>query len=221
MADFTKVGIAITRALGYTEDDFHRAYTADIDNQNQTVVDSDLVASTLVAFMEKKQTWIGTMSGLYADLLSIAENSRQDRYFPKSPQVLSRRINAVMVNLREIGLHVKFLKDTDGIRGRGIAISRENASNASIATQTSLQSHETCDAMCDANPLTHNIPTQNATQFISLCDAIKQTDILPTHIATHHMADTKANPQDCDAKDAISRDLAELADADFAQELFA
>ena len=103
------------------------------------------------------------------------------------------------MNLREIGLHIKFLKDADGIRGRGVAISREIASNASIATHTSLQSHETCDAICDANTLSNNIPT---------------------HITTHYTSDTKANIQNCDAKDAISRDLTELADVDFARELF-
>ena len=117
MADFTEFGVAVSIALGYCEQDFLDAYASDITEQNRIVIEDDLVANTLVTFMDTKTGgWSGTASQLYANLLAQAELEKQDRYFPKSAGAMSHRIKSILVNLRDIGIVVRFEKDTAGSR---------------------------------------------------------------------------------------------------------
>lgn len=116
MADFTLFGRAVALALGQSESDFDEAYTQNITQQSSIVVDTDLVASTLLAFMKDKTNWLGTPSNLYAKLCDIAESEKQGRSFPKSVQTLSKRLKAVQVNLLELGIQLNFQKDSGNIR---------------------------------------------------------------------------------------------------------
>ena len=72
MADFTKAGMAIARALGHEEEDFVRVYSENIKKQNTSVIDNDIVANTIVRFMEEQNLWKGSPTELHAELSALA-----------------------------------------------------------------------------------------------------------------------------------------------------
>jgi len=107
MADFTIWGCAIAEALGYTKEEFLTAYRNNIARQSEMLVNENTVASGIVLFMDDRDSWRGTATELLQELsLTHGVNPDQDRYWPKSPALLSRRLNEVSPHLRQIGLFV-------------------------------------------------------------------------------------------------------------------
>ena len=72
MADFTKAGMAIAKAFGYTEEDFMRVYSENIKKQNTSVIDNDIVANTIVRLMEFQDMWKGSPTDLHSQLSALA-----------------------------------------------------------------------------------------------------------------------------------------------------
>ncbi|MEI6280959.1 MAG: hypothetical protein WCP17_03110 [bacterium] len=111
MADFSEWGCAISEALGFTKEDFLEAYQSNIDDQTETALNENVVASVLISFIEEKGDWEGTASHLLRDLNLYANTSSEidtidsyEKNWPKGSNALMRKLNEVSVNLKASGI---------------------------------------------------------------------------------------------------------------------
>lgn len=115
LADFDLWGRAIAIALGYTAEDFIRALEVNISRQNEEAVRQSVVATAIVEFMEKQfAPWEGTASLLLERLGLVAMGMKIDtgeKTWPKTPAMLSRRLNEVAGNLLEEQIKISFTHD--------------------------------------------------------------------------------------------------------------
>ncbi|WP_423243228.1 hypothetical protein [Clostridium autoethanogenum] len=108
MADFTKWGYAIAEAAGIGGEKFIDAYFNNQNRANDEALESNPVASTIIALMKNEEKWEGTVSQLLTKLCDVAFIEKIDtnsRLWPKEPNVLSRRLNEVKSNLLLYGIH--------------------------------------------------------------------------------------------------------------------
>ena len=111
MADFTLWACAIAEAIGYRKEEFLEAYKNNIAKQTETILNENIVATVLLAFMEERvwQKWEGTATELLDKLTNHADFSgidTYDKYWPKAPQSLSRAINVLKVTLRSADISI-------------------------------------------------------------------------------------------------------------------
>lgn len=117
MADFARWGYAIGEALGGKGQEFLSEYTANIESQNVEVLNSDVVATLMVAFMQDRAEWYGRVSDLFIELSAIAPAygiSPLSRDFPSQPNVLSKRLNSIRSNLEVAGISFESRPKTTG-----------------------------------------------------------------------------------------------------------
>jgi hypothetical protein len=111
MADFTRWGAAISKALGFTEDDFLTSYGEKVKAQTEEAAYASPVATTLIAFIENRQSWEGTATELYSALLVTAKslelNTRQ-KGWPKAPHAMVRHLNELIPSLKSLGIEVEY-----------------------------------------------------------------------------------------------------------------
>ena len=115
MADFAELGEIISRCMGHEDNKFLGAYYNNIGLQVEAAIESSPVGTTIIKLMEDKQEWEGTATNLLNDLEPIANELKINtsyKLWPKSANSLSRRITEVKTNLREIGITIKYDKDT-------------------------------------------------------------------------------------------------------------
>lgn len=108
MADFALVLKAVDQVLGT---DGLATYNDQRGHLAAEVVESDPVASTIKAFMEKRGEWTGSAGAL----LSTLEPEHPGRRWPGTPRALSGRLKRVAPALRAVGIEV-----TEGPRINGI-----------------------------------------------------------------------------------------------------
>ena len=131
MADFAECGELISRCLGNPENMFMNAYFRNIDLQTEEVLESNPVGAAIMSAVndgppcgdckkcqenkpkdctdrKKLLAWTGTPGDLYAILTRAATelNLLGAKGWPKAPNALSRAINEVVVNLKEMGISV-------------------------------------------------------------------------------------------------------------------
>lgn len=109
MADWTLWGCAIAEALGYTKEDFLTAYQNNITHQTEMLLSDNVVAMAVFAFMDDKESWIGTPTDLLKQLTthaSFAEIDTREKYWPKGANILSRRLNELSTPLKLMGMSV-------------------------------------------------------------------------------------------------------------------
>jgi hypothetical protein len=120
MADFAEIGELISRCMGHGNNKFLDGYYRNIDLQVEEAIASNHVGTGIVKLMEADEMqcpwrWKGTMSELLAKLEQVADIlkiNRRSKSWPKAPNSLSRRINEIKTNLREIGIVI----DNSGAR---------------------------------------------------------------------------------------------------------
>ena len=109
MADFTRWGCAIARALGKTDKDFLNAYETKVKLQIEEAAHSSPVATVLIDYLSNHKNWEGTPSSLYKILLGHAKDmgiSTRQKAFPKAPHILVRKLNELAPSLKALGLEV-------------------------------------------------------------------------------------------------------------------
>jgi hypothetical protein len=150
MADFAKWGTAAEVAWEWPAGSFLEAYAEDQANQAAASVEADLVASTLVEFMQDRDCWEGTPTELHEALMEIVpEGKRNLRVgktyaFPRVANVLTRRIRKAQVFLKQFGLKI-----IDGHTGdRAIRIDRQGGRKTVQIVQT-VQKQESCGFSAD------------------------------------------------------------------------
>lgn len=108
MADFTTWGCAIAEALGYTTEEFLRAYQNNIDGQTEVVLNDNPIAMAIISFMKDKKEWKGEPTEFYNSLTEHAKfeniTHNYDSNWPKAPNHLIRRLNVLRVNLELSGM---------------------------------------------------------------------------------------------------------------------
>jgi len=106
MADFAEWASACEGALwklGY----FAKAYGLNRAGATASVVEEDLTANAIASFMADRQQWNGGTKQLLTELNSEADDEiKANKYWPKAPNVLSRRMNRMAGMLRNIGIIV-------------------------------------------------------------------------------------------------------------------
>ncbi|MGC2571397.1 MAG: hypothetical protein WA364_07790, partial [Candidatus Nitrosopolaris sp.] len=136
MADFTKWGEAISRAMGYDDFVFIEAYANNRNQQNFVAVEENIVGSVFVKFYCHYETtnglsptFVGAPERLYKAIIDFAEaneiniNSRQ---FPKAPNSLVKKLKAIKSNLKDgFGIIVDIERDSSN--NSLITIYRDNA----------------------------------------------------------------------------------------------
>ena len=109
MADFCRWGYAIAEAAGIAGggDRFLEAYQANIERSNSEAIEAHPVASAVIALMEKRDSWSGSVADLLATLERIALTERINtrlKDWPKAAHVLSKRLKEVRSNLGKKGI---------------------------------------------------------------------------------------------------------------------
>lgn len=142
MADFAEIAEIISRCMGYPENKFLETYYKNIGLQTEEALEANPVGMTVRTFMDSRMKLLwrgcynsssilefvknememtrwyrGTFSGLLKDLEIVAQRlniNTRSKQWPKSPNYLSRRLNEVRTNLREVGITIE--RFTDAIR---------------------------------------------------------------------------------------------------------
>lgn len=123
MADWTRWGFAVAEALGIGGQRFLEAYSLNRKAQNEEALESHPVGAAIEALMREQTEWAGSPSELLQQLSIVADEEKIDtaqKLWPRSASWLTRRINEVETNLREVGIRYERLRGDD----RGIRLSR-------------------------------------------------------------------------------------------------
>ena len=128
MADFSRWGYAIAEALGYGGDKFLEYYTNNLNLQREEVLDNSVEAAFIIELMEKQDRWEGSPTDLL-NQMSTALFGIRDHEIPKTPQILSRRLNIIKTNLLEYGIEIEFVPG----QKRKVIVRKKTESIAPIA----------------------------------------------------------------------------------------
>ena len=116
MADWAEICEVISRCLGYPDNAFLDAYYKNIDLQTEQAIEASPVAIAIRQFMNPKKYWRGTATELLNELELTAEDLKikikNNRQWPSAPNSLSRKLNEVRTNLREVGIIIERPVDT-------------------------------------------------------------------------------------------------------------
>jgi len=107
MADFAVWGAAISKALGYSVDDFLDAYRSNIERQISEAMDASPLGITLLNYLEENGFIEGTATYVLERLKFHASKlGINDKLLPMSPRSLSKRIQEISPNLDALGYAV-------------------------------------------------------------------------------------------------------------------
>ena len=116
MADFEEYAEIISRCMGNADYEFIRAYHENKKLQTDAALEARPIATVIIKFMESQENWSGTATQLLEALESMATELKIDTHrnslWPKSPGALSRRLNEVKNNLRDVSILVGYSKDS-------------------------------------------------------------------------------------------------------------
>ena len=190
MADWAEVCEVISRCLGYPVNAFLNAYNENIAAQNDKALESSLVATAIIEFMNSRMNWEGTATKLLDELEPVAESlkikTKNNRLWPSAPNSPSRRLNEVKTNLREIGIIIERPVDTT-TNTRKIEIrkiSPEHPVSTKDPNQARLQLENSGDITGDTQTISPDISpeenSQNHAQNSSSGDSGYTGDIIHT-----------------------------------------
>ena len=183
MADFAEIGEIISRCIGHENNKFLDAYYRNIDLQVEEAIASNLIGNAIIKLMERLENktrscitikedcnsnwcsllWKGTATELLADLEGVAAELKINTHhksWPKAPNTLSRRINEVKTNLREIGITIDRCFIDDKKKSKGIKI-RKVSSEPSEPSETENHAQVASDISDDIDNGPSIVSTEN------------------------------------------------------------
>jgi len=107
MADFARLGEAMSRALGNPDDTFLNLYIEHRKDAIVSTIDSSPVGRAIVdLYNERKQPYTGTVKGLLdvLDSYNSGNNMEHGEFWPKSPRGLGSALRRLAPALRQIGI---------------------------------------------------------------------------------------------------------------------
>ena len=144
MADFAEWATACELAF-WPSGTFMDAYNSNLEEVIDTVIEADLVGSTVRQFAEEEQAaWTGTASKLLDQMRVFAnESTTRSRDWPNSPDALSNRLRRAATFLRKVGVEISFGRGTDKQRSRTITIFLAPKIGGEAASEVSAKSNTT------------------------------------------------------------------------------
>ena len=117
MADFAKLGEAMSSALGYPPRDWLAKYNDHRKNAVRRTIDSSPVAVECLKFVEQGGRHMGTVKDLLEKLDSLRNTSLEHKdYWPRSPRGLADILRRVAPSMRLLGVHLSVNdKHRDGV----------------------------------------------------------------------------------------------------------
>jgi hypothetical protein len=118
MADFTRWAVACEGAT-FKAGTFLNAYNANRQGAVETVLEADIVATTLRAFLAGRESneWTGPASKLLSELSDKAgETVTKSKEWPTTPNALSGRLRRASTFLRKVGINISFGRESGGRR---------------------------------------------------------------------------------------------------------
>jgi hypothetical protein len=116
MADFA-LWVTTCEAALWKKGTFYTAYTGNTEEATKTLIEGDIVAAAICAFMADKPEWEGPAKTLLADLdRLIGEGAARKKEWPKTPKSLSGKLTRLAPSFRQIGLQITRLPRTESIR---------------------------------------------------------------------------------------------------------
>ena len=180
MADFEEYCEIISRCMGNPSGKFLDVYAANRQLQTDAVIESTPVAIALITYMQKRtdayHLWKpeevelrpsiefeGTMSNLLAELQRVASTELsiniRNHLWPKGANALSRKLNEIEHNLKEVGIGLSYTKDpyTRVKRVRVRIISLESLESLESQDHAQNQAKKSNDISSDISNLESNI----------------------------------------------------------------
>ena len=113
-ADFVEVAEIISRCMGNEPGKFIEVYNRNLNLQTKEVIESNIVGQAIEIFIDSQvnKIWVGTITALFELLTKIAGdnlkiNTSNAKLWPQASNILSRRINEIKPDLREIGITIE------------------------------------------------------------------------------------------------------------------
>ena len=141
MADFAEWGFVIAEARNIGGRSFLKTYQENTNLRNQEIIGANPVASAIVDFMEGRGEWTGKASELLDKLEAVtSEKERKAKAWPKSSNVLTRRLNELKTNLDEAGINIEINRTN---KGRFITLtSCQEVGENTVTTVTTVTSQQ-------------------------------------------------------------------------------
>jgi hypothetical protein len=135
MADFALLIAACEEGL-WDKGTFIRAYTGNIDEATQSLIEGDIVAAAIMEIMSSVATeWVGSSKDLLGALdRLVGESGARRREWPKSPKALSGHLTRLAPSFRRIGLEIKRLPREQSMRPIRLEWVGEKLSSASCSS---------------------------------------------------------------------------------------
>ena len=112
MADFGNLGHCIEKYMGWEDQGFLNAYYAMINQNNVTLLESDIVAIEIVKLMNGNHPWTGSATELLRTLTSQAgDKVSKQRGFPKNARALSSKLRRIAPNLKAEDIQIEMKHD--------------------------------------------------------------------------------------------------------------
>lgn len=123
VADFTEWGEAISQAMGYKEMSFVEAYNENRNEQNIVAVNENILGSLFVKFWtdyenrnKENAIFTGSPDELYRAIVDFTGDNEiniNSRQFPKTPEIIVKKLNTLKPNLKEgFDIIVKIERDS-------------------------------------------------------------------------------------------------------------
>ena len=135
LADFVIWGELISRVIGNADNQFLEAWHQNVQHQNLALIENDPFAGLVIDYVfnyhrAETEIKIEPMQ-LYSDLRDLAEDKKLDvrygKWFPQTPEWMSRKINMIRVDLKAANILVDFGKDSNGRSIRFKKILKQNS----------------------------------------------------------------------------------------------
>ena len=192
MADFAEVREIISRNIGNKENMFLEVYHKNIGLQTEQALEASPVAATLIEFMNSRTEWMGTTTELLNELEQVAEalkiKTKNNKEWPSAPNRLSRRINDIKTNLRQIGIVIeRYTNSKTNTRKIEIRkVSYLSPVSLEDVNQTRLTFENSGDKNTIPLPVSSGARTENPAQNSSSGYTCDNGDTIPTSSLTSH-----------------------------------
>ena len=97
MADFAEWGFAVAPAIGWSAEDFDRAYRVNRNEAFEAAIEDDPIAPHILSLLERRaeKSWQGTTEQLWTKLKDIAGEAARPMNFPQSAVALGRALRRI------------------------------------------------------------------------------------------------------------------------------
>lgn len=107
MADFAKLGEAMSRAMGHTPGTWLNMYSEHRKNSIRRTIDSSAVAVECLKLVESGQSFHGTVKKLLEKLNTARLSPTEEKdYWPKTPRGLADQLRRIAPGMRLLGVHL-------------------------------------------------------------------------------------------------------------------